>query len=105
MFGLSISEVLVILVVALVIFGPERLPEVSRTVGKTVGSLRRTLDELKYSFSLASLEEVPQKRATPHGLTATEPRAAAPSPVPASPTPELTEEIKNRAGEPHDGTS
>ena len=50
MFGLGFGEVLVILVVALLIFGPDKLPELARTLGKTMAELRRSMDEIKTEF-------------------------------------------------------
>ncbi len=47
MFGLGFSEVLVILVVALLVLGPEKLPGVAKSIGKTLGQLQRGLDEFK----------------------------------------------------------
>jgi sec-independent protein translocase protein TatB len=47
MFGISFSELLLIGVVALLVFGPERLPEVLRMVGKLTGQLRKTSDQLR----------------------------------------------------------
>lgn len=42
MFGLSFGEILVIMVVALLVLGPERLPKVARSLGKGLRDLRRT---------------------------------------------------------------
>ncbi len=50
MLGLDLSELLIICVVALVVFGPEKLPEISRSIGKMMGSLRRTSDTLRREF-------------------------------------------------------
>lgn len=50
MFGLGFGEVMVILVVALLVFGPERLPELAKTLGKTMAELRRSMDELRTEF-------------------------------------------------------
>ena len=57
MFGLSFGEILVILVIALIVLGPERLPGFARTVGKTMADLRRTLDEMKLDLSLHDVPE------------------------------------------------
>ena len=46
MFNLGPMEVLVIVVVALVVLGPQRLPEAMRQVGKGVGDLRRWSTQL-----------------------------------------------------------
>jgi len=40
LFGIGFGELLVILVVALLIFGPKKLPEVSRSMGKAMYQLR-----------------------------------------------------------------
>lgn len=42
MFGLSFGEILIVLVVALLVLGPERLPKVARSLGKGMRDLRRT---------------------------------------------------------------
>jgi sec-independent protein translocase protein TatB len=47
MFDFSIGEMVVISAVALVVIGPKRLPEVAKMVGKGLGSLKKTLDEVK----------------------------------------------------------
>ena len=52
MFGpLGVPELLFILVLALLVFGPRRLPEVGRTIGKAVGEFRRATTELKRSIN------------------------------------------------------
>jgi len=48
MFGpVSINEILLILVLALLIFGPKRLPQIGRTIGRALGEFRRATSELK----------------------------------------------------------
>lgn len=47
MFELSFSEIAVIAVVALLVLGPEKLPEVARFLGKWTAKARRIADEMK----------------------------------------------------------
>ncbi len=47
MFGLGVAEVLIILVVAFLLFGPKQLPEVGRQVGKAVKGIKETADDLR----------------------------------------------------------
>jgi sec-independent protein translocase protein TatB len=41
MFNVGGGEILVILVIALIVLGPQRLPDAARQIGKTMGDLRR----------------------------------------------------------------
>jgi sec-independent protein translocase protein TatA len=47
---LGMPEMMFILVLALVLFGPKKLPEIGRTVGKAITEFRRASDELKSTF-------------------------------------------------------
>jgi len=47
MFDIGFPELLIVALVLLLVVGPERLPEVLRTVGRMVGSARRSFDTLK----------------------------------------------------------
>jgi len=47
MFNFGIQELALIFVVALLVFGPKRLPEIARTMGKGIGELKRALDGVK----------------------------------------------------------
>jgi len=60
---LSIVEILVLLVVALVVLGPERLPEVLRTVGKILRELRSASNEVMRELTEA-LEDQPRRPAS-----------------------------------------
>ncbi len=50
MFGIGPEELGLILLLALLVLGPERLPQIARDIGRTVGELRRTSDELREEF-------------------------------------------------------
>ena len=47
MFDFGMGELVVIFVVALIVVGPKKLPEVARTLGKGLSSLKKSLDEVK----------------------------------------------------------
>lgn len=52
MFGpLGISEVILILVLALLIFGPKRLPEMGRTIGKGLAEFRKASTDFKRTIN------------------------------------------------------
>lgn len=51
MFGsIGFPELLVILTIALLIFGPKKLPEVGKSIGRAIREFRRTSDEIKEKF-------------------------------------------------------
>ena len=51
MFGsLGMPELILILVVALIVFGPKKLPEVGRSLGKAMREFKRTTEEIKGKF-------------------------------------------------------
>ena len=45
--GVGPAELLLILIVALVVFGPQRLPQLAKDLGKTIGKWRQALDEIQ----------------------------------------------------------
>lgn len=47
MFDLGIQELVVIFVVALIVFGPKRLPELGRTLGKGILELRKAMEGIR----------------------------------------------------------
>lgn len=47
MFDIGFQELVVIFVIVLVVFGPKRLPEISRTLGKWMGEIRKGVYDAK----------------------------------------------------------
>lgn len=47
---LGFQELLLIFAIALIVFGPRKLPEIGRTVGRAFGEFRRATNELKTSL-------------------------------------------------------
>ena len=62
--SLGVPELLFILVLALLVFGPRKLPEIGRTLGKALGEFRRATTDLKRTLdvelSARDLEEEPE---------------------------------------------
>ena len=52
MFGLGVGEVLLILVVVLIVFGPTKLPDLARTFGKAMAEFRRASRDLRETFEV-----------------------------------------------------
>ena len=51
MFGIGLPEIFIILVIALVVLGPEKLPDLARAIGRGVGEFRKATDELKSTLN------------------------------------------------------
>lgn len=64
MFNLQFTEVVIILVVALLLLGPEKLPGIARKFGKGLGDLRRATDDLKNTWAAEVTSEVKAVRGT-----------------------------------------
>ena len=49
MFGLGAMEILIILVIAFMLFGPKELPEMGKQLGKAIKGFKETTDDLRQS--------------------------------------------------------
>ena len=63
--GLGTSELILILVVALVIFGPRKLPQLSRSLGKSLNNFKRASEDFKETWE----KEVARESAFKEALT------------------------------------
>lgn len=50
MFDIGMQELVIIFIVALLVFGPKKLPEVGKTLGQWLGELRRGVMDAKYQM-------------------------------------------------------
>ena len=55
MFGLGGSEILVILIVALIFISPDKLPEIAQWLGRTVWKVKHTAEEFRKEVAIPSL--------------------------------------------------
>jgi sec-independent protein translocase protein TatB len=62
MFGIGGQEIVIIGLLFLVIFGPSKLPQMARDLGRFVGEARRSIDEFKDELTAASDEDEENKR-------------------------------------------
>ena len=100
MFGsLGLPELLMIFVVALIVFGPRKLPEIGKTLGKALGEFKKASDELKNTIerevhaeelkdSLKNVTLMPPPDTT---VSRAEPAAATAEAAPAPATPAAAE--------------
>lgn len=67
-------EILFVGIIALIVFGPRRLPEIARSVGRTIAELRRQAGEVRAEFESGLSDEPPA--AYPEAPVAPEPADA-----------------------------
>ena len=89
--GMGPLEILVVLMVAFIVLGPDRMLTAARTIGKVTGELRRLADGLPQ----ISLDEEPTERPIVHRRGGPGPRAAA-AETAAEPPAEESEEPDNQ---------
>ncbi|MEX1297821.1 MAG: twin-arginine translocase TatA/TatE family subunit, partial [Desulfotignum sp.] len=59
MFGLGMPEILLILAIALIVIGPQKLPDLAKTLGRAMGEFKRSAQDLKRSIDMdTTLQDV-----------------------------------------------
>ncbi|HEX9942637.1 MAG TPA: twin-arginine translocase TatA/TatE family subunit [Thermoanaerobaculia bacterium] len=92
--SLGLAEIAFIFILALLIFGPKKLPEIGRTLGKGMAEFRKATNELKRTINTElALDENPTPPALrPRQLgEPVEPRQEAAEPAPPGEAPAMTE--------------
>ncbi len=78
MFGIGMTELMVIFVIGLVVLGPKRLPELARSLGRSLAEFRRASNDMRREFmSVAEDADL--------AAPALAPRTTPPAPAPAAP--------------------
>jgi Tat protein translocase TatB subunit len=75
MFGIGFPELVVILIVALLVVGPAKLPELAKTLGKAFSQFKRMADDVKDTIEEEVLKEdrKPEETAQDDGKGADKP--------------------------------
>ncbi|MCP3986963.1 MAG: twin-arginine translocase TatA/TatE family subunit [bacterium] len=99
MFGIGMPELIVILVVALLVFGPAKLPELARSLGRGLNEFRRASTDIRQS--LMETENEAKKAVSPPPPQTPE----TPKPAPEAPKVEASAAKKSENGDaiPKDG--
>jgi TatA/E family protein of Tat protein translocase len=98
MFGIGAQELLVIAVIALLVFGPKRLPELARSLGRGMAEFRRASSDLRRSLSV---DDAPPEPRPPEMQPRTASEPTGPAQTVGEPPPAETE----AAGSQSEGTS
>ena len=85
MFGIGTPELIVILAVALIVLGPQRLPEVARALGKGLAELRRATSGIRDELDTARSMLEAEARAATRAHVAPPPDTVAQAPAPTPP--------------------
>jgi sec-independent protein translocase protein TatA len=82
-FGIGLPEMAVILVIALLVFGPKKLPEIGRSFGKAIRGFQEASKEFETEFKREA-EQLEETIKTPRQLAEVQPTAKESEDRPAS---------------------
>jgi sec-independent protein translocase protein TatB len=91
MANLGMADSLILMVMALVVFGPRRLPQIGRQIGKLMYEFRKASNDFKFQMEeeLRSSEEADRRKKEEERQRALELAAPAPAAVLPAPAPEV----------------
>ena|SRR5450631_1045107 len=75
MFGIGMPELIIIFVIALIVIGPHKLPELARSLGKGLAEFKKASEDFQRSIHEETRKEEPRKDVE---------KTAAPQPAPAA---------------------
>lgn len=102
MFGIGMPELILLFLLALLVFGPKKLPEIGKQLGRALGELRRASEDLKegWTAEVAAADEPPAPPPAAPAPPGEPPPAESSTPPEAPPeTPPPTSEATARGGD------
>ena len=102
MFGIGMPELIVILVVALLVFGPAKLPELARSLGRGLNEFRRASTDIRQS--LMETENETREAIKPPPPAPAKSTVEAPPEVPKAEAPKIEAATTETAAAPAPGS-
>ena len=87
MFGIGFQEMLIILVVVLIFFGPKRLPDLAKSLGKGIAEFKKASEEVRKGIEDAVKEESTDEAPKPPEDLSAFGKAPGSAPAPGEPAP------------------